>query len=133
VLFFLLAVFERRNILDPAEEKRELLSNLIVYMDSFETGVQGTVTLFQEGSIEQAKLNTVQVIDGLSWIMEGIAVLRDLVAIDVTALKNTLVELQTCLENDDDVSTSDLFENELLPVVSSWKQRMKEVDGQRHT
>jgi hypothetical protein len=133
VLFFLLTVFERRNILDPAEEKRELLSNLIVYMDSFETGVQGTVTLFQEGSIEQAKLNTVQVIDGLSWIMEGITVLRDLVAIDVTALKNTLVELQTCLENDDDVSTSDLFENELLPVVSSWKQRMKDVDGQRHT
>jgi hypothetical protein len=133
VLFFLLTVFERRHILDPAEEKRELLSNLIVYMDSFETGVQGTVTLFQEGSIEQAKLNTVQVIDGLSWIMEGITVLRDLVAIDVTALKNTLVELQTCLENDDDVSTSDLFENELLPVVSSWKQRMKEVDGQRHT
>jgi hypothetical protein len=133
VLFFLLAVFERRNILDPAEEKRELLSNLIVYMDSFETGVQGTVTLFQEGSIEQAKLNTVQVIDGLSWIMEGITVLRDLVAIDVTTLKNTLVELQTCLENDDDVSTSDLFENDLLPVVSSWKQRMKEVDGQRHT
>ena len=119
--------------MDPAEEKRELLSNLIVYMDSFETGVQGTVTLFQEGSIEQAKLNTVQVIDGLSWIMEGITVLRDLVAIDVSTLKNTLVELQTCIENDDDVSTSDLFENDLLPVVSSWKQRMKEFDGQRHT
>jgi len=60
-------------------------------------------------------------------------VLRDLVAIDVSTLKNTLVELQTCMENDDDVSTSDLFENDLLPVVSSWKQRMKEFDGQRHT
>lgn len=115
--------------LDVQSEKRELLTGLIEYMGNFEGGVRQTVTLFQEGSIDQAKKNTIEVIDGLGWIMEGVEVLRGLLEIDVTDLKCTLEELQASLENDDDVMTSDLFENELLPVLAKWKQRMLEIDG----
>ncbi|MBN2718679.1 MAG: hypothetical protein JXX14_22730 [Deltaproteobacteria bacterium] len=115
--------------MDVQSEKRELLTGLIEYMGNFEGGVRQTVTLFQEGSIDQAKKNTIEVIDGLGWIMEGVEVLRGLLEIDVTDLKCTLEELQASLENDDDVMTSDLFENELLPVLAKWKQRMLEIDG----
>lgn len=111
-------------------EKRELLSGLIQYMGNFESGVTSTVELFQNGSIEQAKKNTVDIIDGLGWIVEGIDVLRDLLKIDIESFSEMLIQLQHSLENDDDVMTSDLFENELVPIVSNWKQRMMDVDSQ---
>ena len=110
-------------------EKKELLTGMVGFLGEFEGGIRQTVSLFQEGSIEQARQNTVQVIDGLGWIMEGIAVLQDMVDIDVTQLSTTLEQLQISLENDDDVMTSDVFEHELLPVLSTWKQRMADVDA----
>ena len=111
-------------------EKRELLTGLIGYLGNFESGVRQTVTMFQEGSIDAAKKNTIEVIDGLGWIVEGVEVLHDILQIDVFDLKNTLEEVEVSLQNDDDVMTSDLFENELLPVLATWKQRMIDVDGQ---
>ena len=110
-------------------EKRELLTGMVGFLGDFEGGIRQTVSLFQEGSIEKARQNTIQVIDGLGWIMEAIAVLQDMVEIDVTQLTATLEQLQISLENDDDVMISDLFENELLPVLAKWKQRMLEIDG----
>lgn len=114
--------------MDVDSEKRELLSGLVQYMSNFEAGVKRTVVLFQGGEIEQAKKNIIEIIDGLGWIMEGIDVLRGLLDIDVTQLGGTLEQLQNSLENDDDVFTSDLFENELLPSIVAWKQRMIDVD-----
>ena len=119
--------------LNVIAEKRELLSGLIGYLGDFESGVRQTVSLFQEGSIDDAKKNTIEVIDGLGWIVEGVEVLRDMLDIDVVDLKNTLDELQVSLQNDDDIMTSDLFENELLPVLATWKQRMIDVDGHAPT
>lgn len=115
--------------MDVESEKRDLLTGLIGYLGEFENGVRQTVSMYQGGNIDQAKKNTIEVIDGLGWIMEGVEVLRGLVNIDITELKSTLMELQTSLENDDDVMTADLFENELLPILSKWKKRMMEVDG----
>lgn len=116
------------TIVDVDSEKRELLSGLVQYMDNFEAGVKKTVVLFQGGEIEQAKKNTIEIIDGLGWIMEGIDVLRGLLNIDVSKLVGPLEQLQVSLENEDDVLTSDLFENELLPSIVAWKQRMVDID-----
>ena len=114
--------------MDVQAEKRALLTGLLGYVDNFEGGVRQTVNLFQAGNIEQAKQHTIEVIDGLGWIMEGVEVLRELLDIDVTDVKSTLEELQISLGNDDDVMTSDIFSNELLPILGTWKQRMMEVE-----
>ncbi|MBN2342659.1 MAG: hypothetical protein JXX29_16570 [Deltaproteobacteria bacterium] len=112
-----------------AGELREMLSGLVAYMARFESGVRRTVGLYQGGEVEQAHRNTIEILDGLGWIMEGVDVCKELLDINVTDLVQTLEQLQSSLENGDNVTTSDLFEHELLPTVARWKQRMMDVDG----
>jgi hypothetical protein len=116
---------------DSEIEKREMLAGLLEYMNTFEAGVQNTASMIRAGNIEDSRKNIVDIIDGLGWIVEGLSVLYEILKIDINDIEGILHKLTGSLENADDAMTADLFENGLLPIMSSWKEIMARVNSEK--
>jgi len=111
---------------DVKKMKEELYAELVQYINRFEAGVKETAELFHSGEIEKARANVVDVIDGLTWIIQAVGSLGDVLNINVLEIKEHLLKIVGSLENNDDVTTAELFEYEVLPMVLTWKKVLQE-------
>ena len=65
---------------------------------------------------------TIQIIDGLRWLIEAIRLTEDVQeeAIDILEIKNILGEMLEAFENEDNILLADMFEYELLEILERW-------------
>ena len=116
-------------------EKIEALITAYQYIPRLYKGVEDVVVEFRSMHINKANELTIQVIDGLRWLIDAIALTKEEQEpnIELEKIKEILPECIQALENEDSVLVADLFEYEVKEILQEWYDAIYTIVGKHLT
>jgi hypothetical protein len=113
-------------------EKIEVLKTAFEYIGKLIDGIHTAVTKYQGGYESEGTKWTVQIADGLNWLIEALTLTADaqIEKIDISLLNPYLLEVNEALENTDYVLLADLLNYEILPILEEWETKLSLTLGE---
>lgn len=105
--------------------KIEVLETAQEYMEKLCQGIETAGEYLMTGNQGEALNYVVQIIEGLQWLLEAMALTQDAQKdpIDITELLVHFHEAREALENQDYILLSDLLSYEVAPVLEEWQKK----------
>lgn len=110
-------------------EIKEVLETCFEYMNKLNAGILTTAQDFQNGNYYEALEQTVQITEGLEWVIKVINLNKELYDEELQnqELNEKLNEALEALENQDYILIGDLFEYEISPKIESYIEKTKVI------
>ena len=108
------------------QDINEILVLVDQYIIKLINAIENAVKAFKQQKEDEGLKLLIQIIDGLSWVIETMVNLMPVLQehrldADPEKINVLLRELLGAMENEDFVLISDLLEYEVLEILSSWK------------
>ena len=110
-------------------EKYELLKTVDEYISKLKIGILECSKLFQSGQTSEGSESVITIIEGLQWIIDAIALTSDIQKepIDSAGINSKLNEIIDAFKNEDYILIGDLFEYEILPMLTDWQEKINKI------
>lgn len=110
-------------------EKYELLKTVDEYAAKLKIGILECSKLFQSGQTSEGSESVITIIEGLQWIIDAIALTVDIQKepIDSVEINSKLYEIIDAFKNEDYILIGDLFEYEILPILTEWQEKISNL------
>lgn len=114
------------------ELQKENLKTAADYIVKINLGIDTIVDKFNGGLEEVAVDLSVQLIEGLRWLIDSFRLTKELqdrcgVEIDYKNANDIFFDITEAFENSDYVLISDLLEYELKPITEQWQDKLFEL------
>lgn len=110
-------------------EKYEILKTVDEYATKLRIGILECSKLFQSGQTADGSESVITIIEGLQWVIDAIALTSDIQKepIDSTEINLKLNEIVDAFKNEDYILIGDLFEYEILPILTEWQEKISKL------
>lgn len=101
----------------------ETLQTANEYVLKLEAGIAEAARLFKSGNEGQATQMVPYIVDGVEWLSDAMRLTVGIhkKEIHFDEINSNLLEIVEAFNNEDYILASDLFEYEILPIISQWK------------
>lgn len=112
--------------------QKETLISVNGYIHEVLIGIDAVVELFQRGREDQANNIYNDLIEGLQWLMDALALTQDVqtvyhIKIDIYDINTIFQQINEAFCNRDYVLIGDLLEYEVAPILISWHQLISPI------
>jgi vacuolar-type H+-ATPase subunit D/Vma8 len=114
------------------QQIKETLNEIYLYLKKLINGINITTEFYRSGQEGKANDLMINIIDGLSWVLEGITATSSVhkEKIDICEMNDYLNEMVNALENSDYVLLCDLLEYEILPSLKEYHEKIMLILGE---
>jgi lipopolysaccharide biosynthesis regulator YciM len=108
-------------------EIKEVLETCFDYMNKLNAGILTAAQYFQNGNYYEALDLTVQITEGLQWVIQVINLNKELYNEEsqIEELNEKLNEALEAFQNQDYILIGDLFEYEISPIIENYIEMTK--------
>ena len=107
--------------------KQESLLSAYEYIEKLHEGIKRAILYGKDNRIDELRLLTAEIIDGLNWFSDVITLTQDIYveSINMDTFKASLDEIYLSLKNEDYILLIDTYEYELLGLLEDWYNKIQ--------